>query len=78
MPGFILHVRKDGEWTRHKESYETYEDAVLCGQKIAPRNFTIECPMNRVPTREEQLLLPLVRKACVSRVARLDRWLDSI
>jgi len=80
MP-FKIETRSYGKWSTCSTSFDSYHDAVLCGQDIAPRNFIVITPMSRVPTREEQLLLPALRPVFRGRAARktkVDRWLDSI
>jgi hypothetical protein len=80
MP-FKIETRSNGKWSTLSTPFDSYHDAVLCGQDIAPQNFTVLCPMSRVPTREEQLLLPALRPVFRGRAARktkVDRWLDSI
>lgn len=78
---FKIEIRANGVWSTLSTPFDSYHDAVLCGQDIAPRNFTVICPMNRVPNREEQLLLPPSRPVFRGRAPRktkVDRWLASI
>jgi len=80
MPSKI-ETRANGVWKTRSTPFDSYHDAILYGQHLAPRNFTVITPTSRAPTREEQLLLPALRPVFRGRAARktkVDRWLDSI
>ncbi len=51
-----LFTLTNGVWIRGRD-YPTYHEAILAGQEICPVGFNIDTG-DRVPTREEQLLLP--------------------
>lgn len=75
---FTLTIR-----SAHPASYDrtflNYHSAVRAGQRIGGYgNFYVDCPNNRAPTREEQLLLPPVSAAKARRVSALDKLLASI
>lgn len=53
----LLYIRKDSDFVRVK-NYPDYAAAVTAGQDLAPRNFYVDTG-DRIPTREEQLLIPV-------------------
>lgn len=66
----ILYIRKtNGEFVKAK-AFPTYALAVTAGQDLAPRNFYVDTG-DRVPTREEQLLLPTDMSLAERRLALL-------
>lgn len=80
MP-FKIETRVNNKWTTLSTPFDTYHSAVLCGQDIAPLNFSVITTRNHTPTREEQLLLPPERPKFFGRAARktkVDKWLESI
>ena len=80
MP-FKIETRSNGVWKTLSTPFPSYHDAVRCGQDIASMNFVVITPISRVPTREEQLLLPPQRPRVFGRAGRktkVDKWLESI
>lgn len=61
-----------GEWILVK-AFPTYYAAVRFGQSYHPNNFNVDTG-DRVPSREEQLLLPLPE----SRKAKLENFLANL
>ena len=66
------------QWKTLRRIFDTYRSAVLCGQDLAPHNFSVITPMNRVPSREEQLLQPLSKRKYKSLPSAARDFINSI
>lgn len=61
MNPVYLQIRKNYKWSSCPTPFDSYHDAILAGQELAPRNFMVDTG-SRVPTRAEQLLHDPLKK----------------